>query len=1256
MQCGLCTVVADLFRRAMCIADSRRGSGESCYQELATDVPERRHSQVEEHVTTTLIKTNEIVEKGKDIAQIQESIGTWSISTWSIGTVVNINVAKRVPLAQKRTTEVTVNSEENAVFVRISNSSAFNADTSLPEAHNGFATRAEFKHLSDADRITLESLDVNRYRPRHTGRFLTMHKRRRKRLITRSLNQEPGILDDIFHGLVQCVLQKAGNWQFNAFTLETVTGGRSLPVLCVHLFYWYGLLQHFNLDVVTVWKLFAFIEEGYHGTNPYHNSIHAADVTQAMHCFLQEKKIQIHVTKVEIMASLIAAVTHDLDHPGVNQPFLVATSNHLAALYKNTSVLENHHWRSAIGCLLESGVSAQLQENIRLELERHIKSLILATDITRQQEFLTRFRDYLGNNSLEMKRAEDRHFILQIALKCADISNPCRPWNISRKWSYKVCEEFFRQGDYERRLNLPVTPLCDRHSTSIPKIQAGFFKHVVTPLYVEWHRFLSDGLSVSLMEYLKANQKRWETLLSQEAVEETETEISKLNENEDTTSSVQTTRIQTFPDQIGLNRVDRRHSIPLSVSKSLTPRQVIRRESLPIEKIKAKNVLLKLEEQSLLEPNTISLLSSKNSIVELSNASVFERPVSTENLLPETSIASITSNTEASRLNTILQSENKPNMQAKQLARQQTFPPLQPYARIRYMSTTAEMTQCYKEILMEANSSSTYSTLTKDKSCSSGQCCSLSPLPLSPHDDTTLYHQKKSKVLKTSKELLTVDMPTIKQNPTSLDMIKLKCIVSSERRHSMKTIHTDDFISTHQYKRPCSAQDSNSTQIFYALLTSSHSDRSNYISDTPGYKDLDRNVKHKYYDTKSMLQEPRTTSSCKKSDQCILAKNICSSQESRRYSIPIMKHNTITINNTGRRYTTIPVSSEFNIHKVFFIGSPPGSPSRNYDVSSLNDNCSESRKSIDDSSNEIIDSKRELDYAKEKSSKILQLSPDTQMKENVDPRKTDDFNKAIALFRRSTQGLTRRRGSAPVGLLSKVDDCISTSVSIRVDHNRRRGSVPADITKHQGGNCNRFPLGPRGDNFVILRRASLPQETVLGNRLGNIFTMTDENESFSINNNNNINNTSNSKNNGISKLFDSMVSRMLSIRRGSVPADMSELRHEPFSRNNVNNKTRNRKKILRRRSSGGPEMFIGKSIEGNDNSTWFKCKREIGKFNPVPETLVKRRGSLPIEMMTVSHAVRIAFKPTVSIDVLNVVTTRSDALGHSTIGYVANEH
>lgn len=113
------------------------------------------------------------------------------------------------------------------------------------------------------------------------------------------------------------------------------------------------------------------------------------------------------------MASLIGAVAHDLDHPGVNQHFLISTSNHLAILYEvilfclfykilehrrlisfinqNMSVLENHHWRSAVGCLLESGVAEQLLP-YKNELENQIRDLILATDINRQQEFLTKFK------------------------------------------------------------------------------------------------------------------------------------------------------------------------------------------------------------------------------------------------------------------------------------------------------------------------------------------------------------------------------------------------------------------------------------------------------------------------------------------------------------------------------------------------------------------------------------------------------------------------------------------------------------------------------------------------------------------------------------------------------------------------------------------------------------------------------------------------------------------------------------------------
>ncbi|XP_055689850.1 uncharacterized protein LOC129793686 isoform X6 [Lutzomyia longipalpis] len=684
-RCGLCSLLSRLLRRAMCVG-SRRGSGESYYQELETTKCERDE--------------------------------------------VNGSLAPDV---------ATMETTDSSIYIRL-----------IPTA----ASRRMSD--SDKDRPLLEALISGDDQPppkieesprrRHAcnGRFLTMHKRRRKKLTTRSLVQDVAILDDILHGQVQCILNQVGNWRFNAFTLETVTGGRSLPVLCVHLFHWYGLLDHFNLDVVRLWKLFTLIEEGYHSTNPYHNAIHATDVTQAMHCFLQERQILEHLEPLEIMASLIGAVTHDLDHPGVNQPFLIATSNHLAALYENTSVLENHHWRSAVGCLLESGVAEQIQ-HIRPEVERQISSLILATDITRQQEFLTKFRNFLNTSTLDMRQAEHREFILQIALKCADICNPCRPWDVSKKWSQKVCEEFFRQGDYERQLNLPVTSLCDRFSTTVPKIQVGFIKFVVTPLFDEWHRFLNTDLSTRMMNFLKYNQVQWESRMAAELAEETRTEISDaelLEEDEDeedvqeqieaaqaqveeepcielsdssevlipTTSFKLPRRSSLQVPRLTHSRHDRRHSMPVNAPRIVLP-----------SKERASGSTIQEDVETRFD-DSFSLLSSDSDSgprARSSGESVpdRERPLSAETLVPDLSIATMTDSICANRLNLVMHGGSVGNTSimpssaasaSKQLVRQQTFPPLQPYIRARYMSTTAELGGC-AETLAESRSSSSES-------------------------------------------------------------------------------------------------------------------------------------------------------------------------------------------------------------------------------------------------------------------------------------------------------------------------------------------------------------------------------------------------------------------------------------------------------------------------------------------------------------------------------------------------------------------
>ncbi|XP_036406477.1 cAMP-specific 3',5'-cyclic phosphodiesterase 7B-like isoform X1 [Megalops cyprinoides] len=321
------------------------------------------------------------------------------------------------------------------------------------------------------------------------------------------------LLDEDYLGQAAHMLSKVGTWNFDIFLFDRLTNGNSLVTLLCHLFNVYGLIHHFQLDMVKLHRFLGMVQEDYHSQNPYHNAVHAADVTQAMHCYLKEPKLARHLTPLDIFLGLMAAAAHDVDHPGVNQPFLIKTKHHLASLYQNTSVLESHHWRSTVGMLRESGLLSHLPAHMTQDIEQQLGSLILATDISRQNEFLGRFKSHLDNNDINLEDAEHRHFVLQIALKCADICNPCRVWELSRQWSERVCEEFYRQGDLERSCDLEISPLCNQQSDTVPVIQIGFITYIVEPLFEEWTRF-TDGslLTESMMGHLRKNKSQWRQL------------------------------------------------------------------------------------------------------------------------------------------------------------------------------------------------------------------------------------------------------------------------------------------------------------------------------------------------------------------------------------------------------------------------------------------------------------------------------------------------------------------------------------------------------------------------------------------------------------------------------------------------------------------------------------------------------------------------------------------------------------------------
>lgn len=68
------------------------------------------------------------------------------------------------------------------------------------------------------------------------------------------------------------------------------------------------------------------LEDHYVKDNPFHNSLHAADVTQSTNVLLNTPALEGVFTPLEVGGALFAACIHDVDHPGLTNQFLVNSS------------------------------------------------------------------------------------------------------------------------------------------------------------------------------------------------------------------------------------------------------------------------------------------------------------------------------------------------------------------------------------------------------------------------------------------------------------------------------------------------------------------------------------------------------------------------------------------------------------------------------------------------------------------------------------------------------------------------------------------------------------------------------------------------------------------------------------------------------------------------------------------------------------------------------------------------------------------
>lgn len=84
-----------------------------------------------------------------------------------------------------------------------------------------------------------------------------------------------------------------------------------------------------------------------------------------------------------------------------------------------------------------------------------------------------------------------RRLLRNVLLHFADISNPVKTFSLSKEWALRVLEEFFAQGDLEKKNGLPVQPLNDRSKTNLPFSQVGFIEFFAAPLVFATIRILT---------------------------------------------------------------------------------------------------------------------------------------------------------------------------------------------------------------------------------------------------------------------------------------------------------------------------------------------------------------------------------------------------------------------------------------------------------------------------------------------------------------------------------------------------------------------------------------------------------------------------------------------------------------------------------------------------------------------------------------------------------------------------------------------
>ena len=252
----------------------------------------------------------------------------------------------------------------------------------------------------------------------------------------------------------------------------------------MHMLDQFSLIEELELDVTKTGMFVSRILDTYNKV-PYHNYHHATQVVHQTGWML----LRSNFSDLAALSMLIAAMCHDVDHPGNNNTYEVQMNSDLARLYSDDRVLERHHSATALNVLHSPSCDmlSSLNAGDRRKVRHTVVQSILSTDMNIHTDLMSTLEGLPAEAFDDEDLASDDiiYAMASTIIHSADLSTNCLSLGQAKVWGMRCVEEFKDQAKREMENGLQVTTfmtnLESRHDFA--KTQFGFCSFIVRPWF-----------------------------------------------------------------------------------------------------------------------------------------------------------------------------------------------------------------------------------------------------------------------------------------------------------------------------------------------------------------------------------------------------------------------------------------------------------------------------------------------------------------------------------------------------------------------------------------------------------------------------------------------------------------------------------------------------------------------------------------------------------------------------------------------------